>query len=78
MERKPRDYSKLMDDIFGPWEYHIFENLQKADSMIAKAGIEAGCFGVPVQERQAYIREKLVDMIDQIAEQRERKRGDAV
>lgn len=74
MGRKPRNYEAIMDDIFGSLEYHIFEHLKSADSMVAKISEEAACFSVPAKLREEYIRAKLVDMIDQIAEQREAKK----
>lgn len=63
-----------MESIFESLEYHIFEHLKSADSMLAKISEEAACFSVPAAYRQEFIRLKVVDMIEQIAEQREGKR----
>jgi len=71
MGRKQKNHEPVMDEIFGAWEWHIFQHLQSADRMIAKASEEATMFGVPAPYRRDYIRNKIVDMIDQIAERRE-------
>lgn len=74
MGRKPKNHEPVMDSIFESLEYLIFEHLKSADSMIAKISEEAAIFSVPAAYREEYIRNKLVDMIDQIAEQRESKK----
>ena len=67
----------MMDEIFGSLEWHIYDHLQSADSMLAKVSSEATCFGIPAAFQQEYIQKKLIDMIEQIAEQRGAKRASA-
>ncbi|GAB6926029.1 hypothetical protein JCM10914A_56130 [Paenibacillus sp. JCM 10914] len=71
MARRKKNYEYVMDDIFGSLEFPIFECLMKADSMLSKLSEEASCFGVPAEYRKNYMRVKITDMIDQIAERRE-------
>lgn len=65
------NHERVMDSIFESWDWHIYQHLQSADNMIFKVNQEGGMFGVPDAYRQKYIREKIIDMLDQIAEQRE-------
>lgn len=74
MDRKPKNHEPVMSDIFGSLEWPIYERLQSVDSMLAKISEEAACFAVPAAYRQEFIRNKLVDMIEQIVEQREGKK----
>jgi hypothetical protein len=74
MARKPQNHESVMDDIFASLEWHIFQHLKSADSMLSKVSEEAACFSVPASFRQEFIKNKVVDMIEQIAEQREGKR----
>lgn len=67
------DYTNRMDSVFETWEYHLFEKLQAADEIAARIQVEAGLFGIPADFRQKYMGEKILDMIDQIAENREKK-----
>ncbi|OAB27837.1 hypothetical protein PMSD_22990 [Paenibacillus macquariensis subsp. defensor] len=60
-----------MEEIFESFNYHIFEKLVSVDSMMATITKEAGLCGVPEKYRIRYVQEKIIDMIDQIAENRE-------
>lgn len=70
---KKMDFTNRMDSVFEAWEYHLFEKLEAADEIAARITTEAGLFGIPAEFRKQYMAEKLADMIDQIAENRERK-----
>lgn len=65
------DYTNRMDAIFETWEYHLYEKLAGADRIVALIQSEGSMFGIPPEARSDYIKRKLVDMIDQIAEKRE-------
>lgn len=60
-----------MEEIFGSLEWPIYELLQKVDSKLARIAGEASACQIPNAYREKFVREKLIDMIDQIAEQRE-------
>lgn len=70
-----KDHEPMMTEIFESFEYHIFEKLVSVDSMLAKMAEEASTCGVPASFRIPYIKAKLYDMFDQIAENREAKRA---
>ena len=70
---KQTDFTNRMDAIFEPWEYHLFEKLKEADEISARITTEATLFSIPAEFRQEYMSKKLLDMIDQIAENREKK-----
>lgn len=64
-----------MTEIFESFEWPIFELLQQVDSKLAQISKEASACQIPNAYRERFVREKLTDMIDQIAEQREGKRN---
>jgi hypothetical protein len=64
-----------MDAIFEPWELILFNRLAAADDIAAKIYREAGMFSIPSNFRKEYMQAKIIDMIDQIAEQREDKQA---
>lgn len=70
---KQVDFTNRMDNVFETWEYHLFEKLREADEIAARITVEAGIFGIPADFRKKYMAEKILDMIDQIAENREMK-----
>lgn len=67
------DFNARMDEIFEPWEWHLFEKLKAADEISARITTEATMARVPHELRQDYMAKKMLDMIDQIAENREKK-----
>lgn len=69
---KQTDFTNRMDAIFEAWEWHLFEKLKAADDITARITTEATLFSIPAAFRQEYMSKKLLDMIDQIAENRER------
>lgn len=69
------DFTNRMNAIFEPWELILFRRLEAADDIAAKIQQEAGIFSIPASFRQKYMQEKIIDMIDQIAEQRESKQA---
>ena len=71
MGRAPKDHTPVMDEVFGMFEYHIFEKLEIVDNMLAIISGDAKIERVPDGFRENYMREKIMDMIDQIAEKRE-------
>lgn len=64
-----------MDEVFESFEYSLFEKLDAADHIMSRIYTEAGLLGVDAEFRKHYVRERVVDMIDQIAEKREAKDG---
>lgn len=73
MGRLPKDHNLVMDEVFGMFEYHIFEKLRSVDNMLAIITKDSKTERIPDDLRLSYIREKVADMIDQIAEEREAK-----
>jgi len=70
---KKVDFNARMDEIFEPWEWHLFQKLKEADEISYRISKEATMVNVPEELRQEYMAKKILDMIDQIAEQREAK-----
>lgn len=68
------DFNARMDEIFEPWEWHLFQKLKEADEISARITKEATMERVPHGIRQEYMAKKMLDMIDQIAENREKKK----
>ncbi|RQW09940.1 hypothetical protein [Paenibacillus rhizophilus] len=64
-----------MDEVFESFELRLFDKLDGADHIIARIYTEGGLLGVDAEFRQQYIRERVTDIIDQIAEKREAKDG---
>lgn len=73
MGRPSKDHTLVMDEVFGMFEYHIFEKLENVDNMLAIITVDSKIERIPDDFRKNYIREKMADMIDQIAEKREAK-----
>jgi len=63
---------KEMTEIFESFEYRLFEKLEQADSVIVQMSEEASAVGIPSEYRVNFLREKLIDMFEQFAENRER------
>lgn len=74
-QSRERQMQKQMDEIFESLEYRIFEHLQAADHLLSRVSAEASTFNVPYSISREYNRERVLDMIDQIAEQREAANG---
>ncbi|GJM80160.1 hypothetical protein HMSSN139_26560 [Paenibacillus sp. HMSSN-139] len=51
------------------------ELLEKVDYKLALIDREAACFGVSQDMRREYVRERLIQMIGEIADKREGKRN---
>lgn len=68
-------YQKQMTEIFESLEWHLFESLQKADGYVARMNKDASACQIPASFAREFIQTKLIDMIDQIAEQREAKKN---
>lgn len=66
---------KEMTEIFESLEYRLFECFQRADSIMAKMSTEASACQIPAEYREKFMREKIIDMFEQIAEQREARRN---
>ncbi|MDF1585813.1 hypothetical protein, partial [Marinimicrococcus flavescens] len=64
-----------MDEVFGSFEYHLFEKLTAADQFMARITSEARMLGVDQGYISQYMGERVLDMIDQIAEKREAEDG---
>lgn len=64
-----------MDRIFESWEMQMFWKVEALDEVIRRILAEMGMFGVPEHMRVEYMRAKLQDMIEQLAEQRETAKG---
>lgn len=64
-------YTKRMDKIYEPWEYILREKLEAADRIVSRVDSEAAMFSIPAEARRQYITDKVLEMIDQIAEERE-------
>ncbi|MNI30647.1 hypothetical protein D3C73_845000 [compost metagenome] len=62
-----------MTEIFESFEYHLFEKLKEADWMLYRISCEASAMGIPAEYRAQFMDVKVRDMIEQIAEQRERE-----
>ncbi|WMT42813.1 hypothetical protein RE628_11300 [Paenibacillus sp. D2_2] len=63
-------WKKEMTEIFESLEWSLFENFQRADSIMAKMSTEASACQIPGEFREQFMRDKLIDMFEQIAEQR--------
>lgn len=74
-EHRERWMLKQVEEIFESLEYPLFEKLEAADRIVARITAEAGACGVTLAVAREYIHARLVDMIDQIAEQREEADG---
>lgn len=75
MSTDVKKYHKThMNEIFESFNYLIYEKLVSVDSMMARMSYEAGLVGIPQDYRAQYVKEKLIDMIEQIAENREGKK----
>ncbi|MFP4976357.1 hypothetical protein ACE6ED_13220 [Paenibacillus sp. CN-4] len=77
-EQRNRYMLRELEDIFESLEYRLYEKLEAADHIVAQISSEASTCNIPAAFSQAFIREKLIDMIDQIAERREHERGKMV
>ncbi|MEK5058614.1 hypothetical protein BK126_03125 [Paenibacillus sp. FSL H7-0326] len=73
MPKPKKDHEATMDEIFGSFEWPIYELLEKVDHKLSVVTKEAGVAKIPPEYRENYVRSKLVDMIDQISENREAK-----
>ncbi|MGF6352470.1 hypothetical protein ABIE27_000366 [Paenibacillus sp. 4624] len=62
---------KEMHDIYAPWEYLLREKLEDADRIASRVDSEAAMFGIPASVRRQYIADKVLKLIDEIAEERE-------
>lgn len=60
-----------MAEIFESLEWHLYEKFEQADSILARMAAEASAVGISAEHRDKFIRTKLIDMFDQIAERRE-------
>ncbi|MCM3783695.1 hypothetical protein M3231_11990 [Neobacillus mesonae] len=69
--REPKDHQPVMDEIFELFEFPIYELLEKVDHKLSVVTKEAGVAKIPSDFRENYVRNKIVDMIDQIAQNRE-------
>lgn len=65
-----KDPKPVMDEIFSPYEYILFEKLVSLDHTLVKISEEANLFHVPEEFRNQYVKDKLIELIEQIAENR--------
>lgn len=68
-------YEKEMTEIFESFEWLLYESFLKSDSIMTKISTEASACQIPGTFREKYMREKVLDMFEQIAEQREGKKN---
>lgn len=61
-----------MQEIFESWNYRMFEKVQALDHIIRQITREMNMFGIPVEEQNKYLQAQLVDMLEQIAEQKQK------
>lgn len=66
---------KEIEEIFDSYEFMLRELLEKVDYKLALIDREAACFGVSQDMRREYVRERLIQMIGEIADKREGKRN---
>lgn len=59
-----------MTEAFESYEFLLFEKLEQVDHLICLIQKEAATFGVPEETRVIFMRDKLIDMIEQISEKR--------
>ncbi|NWL87584.1 hypothetical protein DMN77_08195 [Paenibacillus sp. 79R4] len=64
-----------MTEIFESLEYRLFECFQRADGIMAKMSTEASACQIPGEFRERFMRDRLIDMFEQIAEQREGRKN---
>lgn len=70
-EYRRRYYEKEMTEIFESLEWGLYQHLEQADSILAQMAVEASSCQIPAEFREKFIRAKLVDMFEQMAERRE-------
>ncbi|MNH86344.1 hypothetical protein D3C73_387990 [compost metagenome] len=68
-------YRNEMTSIFESLEYRLYEKLEQADFILSRISAEASSCQIPAEFREKFVREKLIDMFDQIAERREAPKG---
>lgn len=71
-DKRRKTVENEMQNIFDSWDYHLFEKLEAADRIVQRIFTDMNLAGVPKQMQIEFMREKTQDMIDQIAENRER------
>lgn len=64
-----------MTQIFESFEWPIYQLLEQIDTKLVRISKEASAFHIPKEYREKFVREKLIDMIEQIVEQREGKQN---
>ncbi|GIO42511.1 hypothetical protein [Paenibacillus apis] len=69
-EYKQRYYNKEMTEIFESFEWPLYELFDRADGIMAKISTEASACQIPAEFRANFMRERVIDMFEQIAEQR--------
>lgn len=70
-EYRLRSYEREMTEIFESLEWQLYQYLEQADSILAQMAVEASSCQIPAEFREKFIRAKLIDMFEQMAERRE-------
>jgi hypothetical protein len=58
-----------MRTIWDTWDYPLFEKFQAADAIVRRMTHEMGVFSVPADMYIPFLKERLGDILDQIADQ---------
>ncbi|MNB81412.1 hypothetical protein D3C75_281940 [compost metagenome] len=71
-ENRQRYYKREMTEIFESLELSLFEKVKEVDWTLYRISCEASAMGIPSEYRAEFMQGKFMDMVEQIAEQRER------
>lgn len=70
-EYKQRYYNKEMTEIFESFELKLYDKFKEADHVLCCISREASACQIPGEFRADFMQRKIVDMFEQIAEQRD-------
>ncbi|MNW43549.1 hypothetical protein D3C74_207500 [compost metagenome] len=71
-ENRQRYYEREMTEIFESHELTLYDKLNQVDWVLYRISCEASAMGIPSEYRASYVLPKVKDMVEQIAEERER------
>jgi len=66
---------KEIAEIFDSFDYMLREKLEQADHILARIDYEGACFNVAPHIRREYVLDRLIQMIEEIADKREGKQN---
>ncbi|MNO29208.1 hypothetical protein D3C76_191190 [compost metagenome] len=66
----PKKYERNMNEVFESWELILFKRIEEVDHVLHQMSREASASGVPKDYKIEFMKEKLIDIIDQVAERR--------